>query len=77
MAFRSTPRFLKWILDSTFKVQKYIFFVTLGGQPLFQFRFIFHGIRLFEPKENLMNDRSRGEGCLFSESVVAHEYYGE
>jgi len=34
MAFRNTPRFLEWVLVSTFKVQLYYFFVTLGGQPI-------------------------------------------
>jgi len=34
MAFRNTPCFLEWVLVSTFTVQKYPFFVTLGGLPV-------------------------------------------
>jgi hypothetical protein len=37
LAFRISPRSLEWVLVSTFKIQLYYFFVTLGGQP-FGFR---------------------------------------
>ncbi len=34
MAFLNTPRFFEWVLVSTFRIQQYYYFITLGGQPV-------------------------------------------